>query len=65
VFAREERYGAHNYHPLPVALNRAEGTFKTRAFLSLIVSAPVSLPYVHTRAVRLVNYAKDEGYRIV
>ena len=27
VFAREERYGAHNYHPLPVALSRAEGKF--------------------------------------
>ncbi|KAI1886970.1 hypothetical protein AGOR_G00201240 [Albula goreensis] len=25
VFAREEKYGAHNYHPLPVALERAEG----------------------------------------
>ncbi|XP_067285759.1 ornithine aminotransferase, mitochondrial-like [Pseudorasbora parva] len=25
VFAREERYGAHNYHPLPVALERGEG----------------------------------------
>lgn len=26
VFTREERYGAHNYHPLPVALERGEGT---------------------------------------
>ncbi|XP_026988507.2 ornithine aminotransferase, mitochondrial [Tachysurus fulvidraco] len=25
VFTREERYGAHNYHPLPVALQRGEG----------------------------------------
>ncbi|KAG7324775.1 hypothetical protein KOW79_011091 [Hemibagrus wyckioides] len=25
VFSREERYGAHNYHPLPVALQRGEG----------------------------------------
>ncbi|XP_036402730.1 ornithine aminotransferase, mitochondrial-like [Megalops cyprinoides] len=25
VFAREEKYGAHNYHPLPVALERGEG----------------------------------------
>ncbi|KAJ8404801.1 hypothetical protein AAFF_G00331880 [Aldrovandia affinis] len=25
VYAREERYGAHNYHPLPVALERAQG----------------------------------------
>jgi len=25
VFQRELKYGAHNYHPLPVALSRAEG----------------------------------------
>lgn len=25
VFAREQKYGAHNYHPLPVALTRAQG----------------------------------------
>lgn len=24
---REEQYGAHNYHPLPVVLNRGEGVF--------------------------------------
>ncbi|TTC29615.1 Ornithine aminotransferase, mitochondrial [Bagarius yarrelli] len=27
VFAREERYGAHNYHPLPVALQKGEGVY--------------------------------------
>lgn len=25
VFETEDRYGAHNYHPLPVALCRAQG----------------------------------------
>ena len=25
VFKREEKHGAHNYHPLPVALCRAKG----------------------------------------
>jgi len=25
--AREEKYGAHNYHPLPVVLSRGEGVF--------------------------------------
>ena len=24
---REEKYGAHNYHPLPVVLDRGEGPF--------------------------------------
>ena len=27
VIAREDKYGAHNYHPLPVALARGEGVF--------------------------------------
>lgn len=26
IYAREEKYGAHNYHPLPVALERGQGT---------------------------------------
>ena len=25
IFKRENQYGAHNYHPLPVALCRGEG----------------------------------------
>ena len=25
--AREDQYGAHNYHPLPVVLERGEGIF--------------------------------------
>lgn len=27
IYAREEKYGAHNYHPLPVALERGRGQF--------------------------------------
>lgn len=27
VFSREEKYGCHNYHPLPVALSEGEGVF--------------------------------------
>ena len=27
VFDREDKYGAHNYHPLPVALDKAQGLF--------------------------------------
>ncbi|XP_074597418.1 ornithine aminotransferase precursor [Brevipalpus obovatus] len=27
VFAREDKYGAHNYHPLPVAIHRGQGIF--------------------------------------
>ncbi|KAA0198603.1 Ornithine--oxo-acid transaminase, partial [Fasciolopsis buskii] len=27
VYAREEKYGAHNYHPLPVVISRAQGVY--------------------------------------
>src|SRR3954468_19143838 len=27
LLAMEEKYGAHNYHPLPVVLNKGEGVF--------------------------------------
>ena len=27
IFRREDKYGAHNYHPLPVALSKASGKF--------------------------------------
>lgn len=27
VFERENKYGAHNYHPLPVALSKANGVY--------------------------------------
>lgn len=27
IFDREDLYGAHNYHPLPVALTKAKGVF--------------------------------------
>jgi ornithine--oxo-acid transaminase len=27
IFKREDKYGAHNYHPLPVALQRGKGIF--------------------------------------
>lgn len=30
IYAREEKYGAHNYHPLPVALQRGEGELTLR-----------------------------------
>ena len=27
VFKRENKYGAHNYHPIPVALSKGEGVY--------------------------------------
>ncbi len=26
IYDREDKYGAHNYHPIPVALSRGKGT---------------------------------------
>ena len=27
IFDREDKYGAHNYHPIPVALSRGKGMY--------------------------------------
>lgn len=41
VYTREERYGAHNYHPLPVALERGEGEHThTHTLLRVHVNIP-------------------------
>lgn len=38
VFDKEEKYGAHNYHPLPVALCRSEGKNDFISFLQSFLS---------------------------
>lgn len=40
IFERESKYGAHNYHPLPVALERGKGMFR----INPILHPPVPLP---------------------
>ena len=39
----EEKYGAHNYHPLPVVLSKGEGMY---VFLSSIVYTYISYAYL-------------------
>lgn len=46
VFDRESKYGAHNYHPLPVAINRGEG--------SIFPSTPTS-PSIYTQNAHLLT----------
>lgn len=46
VFDRESKYGAHNYHPLPVAINRGEG--------SISPSTPTS-PSIYTQNAHLLT----------
>lgn len=65
VFDRESRYGAHNYHPLPVALNKGKGVFvwdlegkKYYDFLSAY--SAVNQGHCHPRIYKaLVKQAKD------
>lgn len=35
IFAREAKYGAHNYHPLPVALARGKGEIVLHGMLQI------------------------------
>jgi ornithine--oxo-acid transaminase len=53
---REEKYGAHNYHPLPVVLERGEGIFlwdveQKRYFDFLSAYSAVSQGHCHPRIV--------------
>jgi ornithine--oxo-acid transaminase len=61
----EEKYGAHNYHPLPVVLSRGEGVFLwdvegKRYFDFLSAYSAVNQGHCHPRIIRaLVEQAKE------
>ncbi len=61
----EERYGAHNYHPLPVVLTRGEGVFLwdvegKRYFDFLSAYSAVNQGHCHPRIVQaLVDQARE------
>lgn len=60
VFAREDKYGAHNYHPLPVALYRAQGVFVwdvdgNRYYDFLSAYSAVNQGHCHPRIVRALQ----------
>jgi ornithine--oxo-acid transaminase len=61
---REEKYGAHNYHPLPVVLERGEGPFvwdveNKRYFDFLSAYSAVNQGHCHPKIVEaLTNQAK-------
>lgn len=61
---REDRYGAHNYHPLPVVLDRGEGPFVwdvegKRYFDFLSAYSAVNQGHCHPRIVEaMVNQAR-------
>jgi ornithine--oxo-acid transaminase len=58
--AREEKYGAHNYHPLPVVLERGEGVFVwdvegRRYFDFLAAYSAVNQGHCHPRIVQALT----------
>ncbi|MBS1506172.1 MAG: ornithine--oxo-acid transaminase [Bacteroidetes bacterium] len=65
AIALEEKYGAHNYHPLPVVLTKGEGVFLwdvegKRYFDFLSAYSAVNQGHCHPRIVSaLINQAKE------
>lgn len=61
----EEKYGAHNYHPLPVVLHKGEGVFMwdvegKRYFDFLSAYSAVNQGHCHPRIInRLIEQAKE------
>lgn len=64
VFDREDKYGAHNYHPLPVALERGDGVYVwdcegKRYFDFLSAYSAVNQGHCHPKIVKaLVDQAQ-------
>lgn len=64
VFQLEDKYGAHNYHPIPVALARGEGVFVwdvegKRYFDFLSAYSAVNQGHSHPKIVKaLVDQAQ-------
>jgi len=64
--AREDRYGAHNYHPLPVVLERGEGPFVwdvegKRYFDFLSAYSAVNQGHCHPRIVKALT---DKAHKL-
>ena len=47
IFERESKYGAHNYHPLPVALEKGKGILLFRLSSMFIGNSDLSSVGVH------------------
>ena len=60
ICAREGRYGAHNYHPLPVALNRGQGVrvwdVEGRVYYDFLSAySAVNQGHCHPRIIKALN----------
>ncbi|KAG7492641.1 hypothetical protein MATL_G00016890 [Megalops atlanticus] len=61
VYSRESKYGAHNYHPLPVALERGEGLYVwdvegRRYFDFLSAYSAVNQGHCHPKIIAALSY---------
>lgn len=65
VFQRENKYGAHNYHPLPVALSKAQGVYMwdvegKRYYDFLSAYSAVNQGHCHPKIIKaLVDQAQN------
>ena len=53
IFQRESRYGAHNYHPLPVALNKGKGY---NNYVNRQISALIESLIKHTQLIIIIFF---------
>ena len=56
VFNREDKYGAHNYHPLPVAIEKAKGTSRIDrgdSGVVLVVEIHGKVFFLHSRRLHV------------
>lgn len=65
VFDREDKYGAHNYHPLPVALCKGEGVYLwdvegMRYFDFLSAYSAVNQGHCHPKIVKALTDQAQE-----
>ncbi|XP_022687555.1 ornithine aminotransferase, mitochondrial-like [Varroa jacobsoni] len=65
VFAREDKYGAHNYHPIPVAIDRAKGIHVwdvegKRYFDFLSAYSAVNQGHCHPKIVRTLQQQAEK-----
>ena len=64
IFKREDKYGAHNYHPLPVAIEKAKGVHMwdvegNRYFDFLSAYSAVNQGHCHPRIIETLKKQAD------
>ncbi|CAF0747551.1 unnamed protein product [Brachionus calyciflorus] len=65
IFDREDKYGAHNYHPLPVAIDKAKGIFMwdvegNKYFDFLSAYSAVNQGHCHPRIIQTLKEQADK-----